>query len=178
MKLLNSLSNKAFQSKEKAGSPQKSIYTIEINRLNGQPLHLKQFEGKYLLIVNVASKCGFTPQYKDLEKLFQENQEKLMVVGVPCNQFGAQEPGSQEEIQNFCERNYGVSFIMTEKIDVKGTKQHELYEWLTQKKFNGKANSTVRWNFQKYLVNTQGNLIDYYYSTTFPLSKKITKHLI
>lgn len=178
MKLLNSLSNKAFQSKEKTGSPQKSIYTIEINRLDGQPLHLKQFEGKYLLIVNVASKCGFTPQYKDLEKLFQENKEKSMVIGVPCNQFGAQEPGSQEEIQNFCERNYGVSFIMTEKVDVKGTKQHELYEWLTQKKFNGKSNSTVRWNFQKYLIGPQGNLIDYYYSTTSPLSKKITKHLI
>lgn len=178
MKLLNSLSNKAFQSKEKKGSPQKSIYAIELNRLDGQPLYLNEFEGKHLLIVNVASKCGFTPQYKDLEKLFQENKEKLMVIGVPCNQFGAQEPGSQEEIQNFCERNYGVSFIMTEKVDVKGTKQHELYEWLTQKKFNGKSNSTVRWNFQKYLINPQGNLIDYYYSTTSPLSKKITKHLI
>ena len=178
MKLLESLSTKAFRPKENEGAPKKSIYSIEINRLDGQALRLNEFEGKYLLFVNVASKCGFTPQYKDLEKLFQEYNEHLMIIGVPCNQFGAQEPGSEEEIQNFCERNYGVSFTMTEKVDVKGTKQHELYQWLTQKRHNGKSNSTVRWNFQKYLIDPQGNLIDYYYSTTSPLSKKIIKHLV
>lgn len=178
MKLLDSLSGKAFKAKQGQGTPLTPLHSIKINQLNGQPLLLNEFEGKYLLIVNVASKCGFTPQYKDLEKLFQEYNGKLMVVGVPCNQFGAQEPGTEEEIQNFCERNYGVSFVITEKVNVKGAKQHKLYQWLTQKRYNGKSNSTVRWNFQKYLIDPQGNLIDYYYSTTSPLSKKITKHLV
>jgi glutathione peroxidase len=172
------LSGKAFRPKEKNDGPADPIYAISINQLNGQPLDILNFKGKYLFIVNVASKCGFTSQYKDLEKLFQKYKERLMVIGVPCNQFGAQEPGSETEIQTFCERNYGVSFIMTEKVDVKGPKQHELYQWLTQKKRNGKSNSTVRWNFQKYLIGPSGSLIDHYYSTTSPLSKKITKNLI
>jgi len=179
VKLLDSLSKKAFPSKEeKPTTSQSSIYDVTINRLDGTPLKLSDFKGKFLFIVNVASKCGFTPQYKDLEKLFQKYKERLMVIGVPCNQFGSQEPGSETEIQTFCERNYGVSFIMTEKTDVKGPKQHELYQWLTQKKHNGKSNSTVRWNFQKYVIDPSGNLIDHYYSTTSPLSKKITKNLI
>jgi len=178
LKLLNSLSEKAFRPKANNDGPTEPIYTIQINQLNGQPLDLLNFKGKYLFIVNVASKCGFTPQYKDLEKLFQKYEERLMVIGVPCNQFGAQEPGSETEIQTFCERNYGISFIMTEKVDVKGPKQHKLYQWLTQKKRNGKSNSNVRWNFQKYLIGPSGNLIDHYYSTTSPLSKKITKNLI
>ena len=101
-----------------------------------------------------------------------------MIVGVPCNQFGAQEPGTATQIQDFCQRNYGVSFRITEKINVKGTKQHELYQWLTKKEMNGKLNSTVRWNFQKYLVSPKGQIIDFFYSTTSPLSKKITKHFL
>ena len=100
-----------------------------------------------------------------------------MVIGVPSNQFGAQEPGSAEEIQSFCELNYGVSFVMTEKVQVKGPNQHLLYQWLTQKALNGKQSSTVRWNFQKYLVGPEGGLIDFYYSTTSPMSKKIIRHL-
>ncbi len=100
-----------------------------------------------------------------------------MIVGIPCNQFGSQEPGSSEEIQSFCERNYGVSFLMTEKVKVKGKAMHPLYQWLTQKSMNGKSNSTVRWNFQKYLVSPDGKLVDYFYSTTGPVSSKITKHL-
>ena len=154
-----------------------SLYDIKINSLQGKHINLKDFESKHILFVNVASKCGFTPQYKDLEKLHQEHQNKLVVIGVPCNQFGGQEPGDANEIQEFCEINYGVSFLITEKVDVKGQNQHPLYSWLTNKDYNDKKSSTVRWNFQKYLVNEKGHLVDYYYSITKPTSSKITKHL-
>lgn len=154
-----------------------SIYDIKINSLQGKPINLKDFEGKHILFVNVASKCGFTPQYKGLEELHQKYKDKLVVIGVPCNQFGSQEPGSSEEIQEFCEVNYGVSFLITEKIDVKGQNQHPLYSWLTNKDFNSKKSSSVKWNFQKYLVDNNGKLIDYYFSITKPTSSKITKHL-
>ena len=153
------------------------IYDIKINSLQGKPINLSSYKGKKVLFVNVASKCGFTPQYKDLQKLYDEYQNKLMVIGVPCNQFGKQEPGSSDEIQEFCEVNYGVSFLITEKVDVKGGNQHPLYEWLTKKSENGKKNSSVKWNFQKYLVDDDGELIDYYFSITKPTSSKITKHL-
>lgn len=125
----------------------------------------------------MASKCGFTPQYKDLEKLHQQYKENLVVVGVPCNQFGSQEPGNANEIEEFCEVNYGVTFLITEKIDVKGANQHPLYTCLTSKDFNGKKSSSVKWNFQKYLVSPEGKLIDYYFSITKPTSSKITKHI-
>ena len=154
-----------------------SIYDIEINTLNGQPLDFKQLKGKKLLVVNVASKCGFTPQYKELQQLQDQYKDKLTIIGVPCNQFGSQEPGSSDDIQQFCELNYGVTFPMTEKIKVKGSHQHPLYQWLTQKAFNGKKNSSVKWNFQKYLVNENGELIDYFFSMTSPLSSKIVNHL-
>jgi glutathione peroxidase len=154
-----------------------SIYDIEIKSLQNNPIQLSDFKGKYILFVNVASKCGFTPQYKDLEELQKMHQDRLVVIGVPCNQFGKQEPGNNEDIQEFCQLNYGVSFLITAKIDVKGTNQHPLYTWLTSRKLNNKKSSTVRWNFQKYLVSPEGKLIDYYFSITKPLSSKITKHL-
>lgn len=154
-----------------------NIYDIKINSLQGKPIHFSDFKNKYLLFVNVASKCGFTPQYEDLEKLHQSYKEKLVVVGVPCNQFGKQEPGNASEIQEFCEMNYGVSFLMTEKIDVKGDNQHQLYAWLTSKSLNGNKSSSVKWNFQKYLVDKNGDLIDYYFSITKPTSSKIINHL-
>ena len=152
-----------------------SIYNIKINDLDGNPINLEKFKGKYLLFVNVASKCGFTKQYADLQELYNLYIDNLMVIGVPCNQFGAQEPGSPDEIQTFCKKNYGVTFLMTEKILVKGNNQHPLYNWLTDKSLNGVKNSTVKWNFQKYIVDKDGNLIDYFYSMTRPLSSKITK---
>ena len=154
-----------------------NIYNTEINSLQNTPILLSDFKGKYILFVNVASKCGFTPQYKDLEELHKTYNDKIVIIGVPCNQFGKQEPGSSSEIETFCEVNYGVSFLITEKIDVKGKNQHPLYTWLTSKKLNNKKSSSVKWNFQKYLVSPEGELVDYYFSITKPLSSKIIKHL-
>ncbi len=154
-----------------------SFYDIQIRDLQGKAIDLSEFKGKHVLFVNVASKCGFTPQYESLEKLSNTYKNNLIVIGVPCNQFGKQEPGNADEIQNFCQVNYGVSFLMTEKIDVKGSEQHPLYEWLTLRSLNGKKSSSVKWNFQKYLIDPEGKLIDYFFSITKPFSSKITKHL-
>ena len=153
------------------------LYDVKINSLQGNPINLSDFKGKKILFVNVASKCGFTPQYKELQKLHDTYKNQLVVIGVPCNQFGSQEPGNANEIQEFCEVNYGVSFLITEKIDVKGSNQHPLYEWLTKKYLNGKQNSSVKWNFQKYLVDEKGEFIDYFYSITKPFNSRITKYL-
>lgn len=154
-----------------------SIYDISINSITGEPIKLTEFKGKKILIVNTASECGFTGQYADLEKLYKTYKDKLVVIGVPCNQFGGQEPGTLTEIQSFCEVNYGVTFLLTEKVDVKGDNQHPLYKWLTNKELNGVKNSSVKWNFQKYLIDENGNYLDYFYSMTKPMSSKITKHV-
>ncbi|MEM9679307.1 MAG: glutathione peroxidase [Bacteroidota bacterium] len=157
--------------------PTASLYDIEINSLQGKPIDLAQFKGKHIVFVNVASKCGFTPQYRELQQLHETYKDKLQVIGIPCNQFGKQEPGNATEIESFCEINYGVTFPITEKVDVKGSQQHPLYKWLTTKAMNGKKSSNVKWNFQKYLVNGKGHLVDFYYSMTKPTSSKITSHL-
>ncbi|MBT8245164.1 MAG: glutathione peroxidase [Winogradskyella sp.] len=153
-----------------------SIYGIAINTLQGHPINLSEFEGRKILFVNVASKCGFTPQYRDLQKL-SDTYDNLVVIGIPCNQFGKQEPGTSEEITEFCKVNYGVSFLITEKVDVKGSQQHPLYSWLTKKSINGKQNSSVKWNFQKYLVDEDGEFLDYFYSITKPTNSRITSYL-
>lgn len=153
------------------------VTSIKINTIQGEKLNFSDFKGKKILFVNVASKCGFTPQYKELQELYSENKDKLVVIGVPCNQFGGQEPGTATEIKKFCSLNYGVTFPITEKVDVKGENQHPLYQFLTKKEINGKKESSVKWNFQKYLVDENGNLIDYWLSDTKPKSEKITKHL-
>ena len=151
---------------------QTSIYDININNISGQSINLSDFKGKYVLFVNVASQCGFTYQYKDLQNL-QDKYKNLVVIGVPCNQFGSQEPGTNDQIQAFCSDNYNITFIMTEKINVKGIDQHMLYKWLTTKDLNGIKNSSVKWNFQKYIIGPSGEFIDYFYSTTKPFSDKI-----
>jgi glutathione peroxidase len=154
-----------------------SVYDIDINLIDNKLLKIKDLKGKYLMFVNVASNCGFTKQYEELQHLYEEYKDNLVIVGSPCNQFGGQEPGQSEEIQQFCDDNYGVTFLLTEKIDVKGNNQHPLYKWLTTKDLNGKKRSNVKWNFQKYLLDRDGNLIDYFYSITKPMSTKITKYL-
>ena len=166
-----------FSNSQNLKDPVKIFYNIQITMLDGRPLDLSTFKGKNILIVNVASECGFTGQYRGLEKLYRTFQDNLMVIGVPCNQFGNQEPGNSIEIQNFCERNYGATFVLTEKIEVKGPNKHALYNWLTSKELNGSRDSGIKWNFQKYLINAKGQLVDVFYSTTKPMSKSITKHL-
>ncbi len=160
-----------------AMSTQPSLYDISINSITGEPINLSDFKGKKILFVNTASECGFTGQYEGLEKIHQTYKDKLVVIGLPCNQFGGQEPGTLTEIQTFCKQNYGVTFLMTEKIDVKGKNQHPLYAWLTKKELNGVKSSSVKWNFQKYLIDENGKYIDFYYSLTKPMSSKITKQL-
>ena len=157
--------------------PTASLYDIKINSLSGEAIDLNDFEGKKILFVNVASECGFTPQYAELQELYDSYQDRLIIIGLPCNQFGGQEPGDAKEIESFCQQNYGVTFLMTEKIDVKGDDQHPLYAWLTEKDLNGVNSSSVKWNFQKYLVDENGAYIDVFFSMTKPTSEKITKYL-
>ena len=154
-----------------------SLYDIPLTDISGAPLDLSQFKGKKILFVNVASKCGFTSQYDGLQELYKTYKDKLVVIGLPCNQFGGQEPGTAKEIESFCRANYGVDFPLSSKIEVKGASQHPLYKWLTSKTQNGVMDSKVRWNFQKYLVDENGQLIDYFYATTKPMSSKIIKLL-
>lgn len=150
-----------------------SIYDIPLKSLNGEDINLADFKGKKILIVNTASKCGYTGQYEGLEELHQQHGDKLVIIGVPCNQFGKQEPGSSEEITAFCKKNYGVSFLMAEKTDVKGDKQHALYAWLTQKSQNGVMDANVSWNFNKFLVDEKGNLVKHYKSGVKPMSEEL-----
>jgi glutathione peroxidase len=155
---------------------QTSIHDLEYTSIEGETVSLKSFAGKYILFVNVASKCGFTPQYEGLETLSEQYKDQLVVIGFPCDQFGGQEPGGSEEIQSFCKLRYGVDFPLSEKVEVKGEKQHDIFKWLTDKSINGKKSSSVKWNFQKYLVDPEGHFVEYYYSVTKPLSTKITKN--
>jgi glutathione peroxidase len=154
-----------------------NLYEISINSLMGEPINLSDFKGKKILFVNVASKCGYTPQYKDLQALSEKYKDQLVVIGVPCNQFGGQEPGEKEEIAAFCEKNYGVSFLMTEKVDVIGDNQHPLYTWLTQKEQNSIEDSSVKWNFQKYLIDENGQYLNLFASGVKPLDKAIISKL-
>ena len=156
---------------------QESIYDLAINDISGNLIDLNEFKGKHILFVNVASECGFTSQYAGLEELHQQYKNDLIVIGLPCNQFGGQEPGAEKEIQQFCTKNFGVSFLMTEKIEVKGKMKHPIYNWLTNKNVNGKSSSSVKWNFQKYIVDGKGDFVNYFFSTTKPMSPKITSLL-
>lgn len=166
-----------FSKSQTIQEPVTSIYDIALTSLAGESVDLSAYKGKKILFVNVASKCGFTGQYKGLQELHETYGDKLVIIGLPCNQFGKQEPGNAKEIQSFCQLNYGVDFLMSEKIKVKGEDQHPLYAWLTSKSKNGSKDSSVKWNFQKYLVDEQGRLIDFFMSTTKPMSTKITKHI-
>jgi glutathione peroxidase len=143
-------------------SPQKTIYDFTITGIDGNEIDLHRFKGKKMLLVNTASECGFTPQYASLQKLHELYKEKLVVIGFPSNNFGAQEPGDEKEILSFCERNYGVTFPLTEKIDVTGANQHPLFKWLTKKELNGWNEKDPNWNFCKYLVDENGVLINFF----------------
>jgi len=140
-----------------------TAHDFQATSLDGKPVPLKEFSGKVMLIVNTASKCGFTPQYEGLEALYQKYRDQgLVVLGFPCNQFGAQEPGSAVEIGSFCEKNYGVSFPMFEKIDVNGDTAHPLYQWLKKSARGFLGSQRIKWNFTKFLLDRQGNPIERY----------------
>jgi glutathione peroxidase len=145
------------------------VYDFEVNRLNGDPAKLSEYRGKALLIVNTASKCGFTSQYSGLEKLYGKFQARgLEILGFPCNQFGKQEPGGAEEIAEFCSVNYGVTFPMFEKIDVNGENAHALYQHLKSEARGLLGSEPIKWNFTKFLVNREGEVVGRYGSTTKP----------
>ena len=153
----------------------KTLFDFEINTINGGELKLSKFKGKTLLLVNVASKCGFTKQYTDLQNLYELYKDRgLIVLGIPSNQFGGQEPASESEIKNFCETNFNITFPMTSKYNVKGENSHPIYLWA--KETYGKS-AIPKWNFHKILINKQGKVEDTFVSFTNPMSKKIIKKI-
>lgn len=154
-------------------SGENSIYDFTLKTIDGKDLSLSQFKGKKMLIVNTASECGFTPQYKNLELLHERYKDKLVLIGFPANNFGGQEPGNNGEIKAFCTKNYGVTFQMMEKISVKGNDMHPLYKWLSNKNENGSCSDAPNWNFCKYLIDENGKIIKFFPSKVDPLSKEI-----
>ena len=150
----------------------KSIYEYSVKDINGQDIVLNQYKGKVLLIVNVASKCGFTPQYKGLEEIFEAYKGEVVVLGFPCNQFGQQEPGNAEEIKNFCSLSYDVKFPLFQKIDVNGPETHPLYEFLKEAKPGILGTEGIKWNFTKFLVNRNGEVVKRYAPNDKPESIK------
>lgn len=154
-----------------------SFHEFEIEGLIEGKINMADYQGKYILCVNVASRCGYTRQYEPLQQLYDQYQDKLVIVGFPCNQFMGQEPGSPEDIASFCKKNYGVTFPMTQKIDVKGKDQHPIYAWLTQKSLNQVSDAKVSWNFNKFLISPEGKWVAHFPSGTNPLSDEIVQHL-
>ncbi len=155
-----------------------SIHTLSANDINGQEVNLSDYQGKVLLVVNTASECGFTPQYEQLQMLYQRYESLgFEILGFPSNQFGGQEPGTNQEIAQFCSANYGVTFPMFSKIDVKGANQHPVYAFLTQKSQNGVMDSDVSWNFQKYLIDRDGKLVEVFASNVDPYSEEFIEKL-
>ncbi|MEE2632475.1 MAG: glutathione peroxidase [Candidatus Neomarinimicrobiota bacterium] len=158
-------------------APKKSFYELEAISIDGEKISFDQYKNKKILIVNVASKCGYTYQYEGLQKLQDIHQDKVIVLGFPANDFFNQESGSNEEIEEFCEINFGITFRMFEKTTTKGRKQSPVYQWLTNKDFNGWNTQRPTWNFCKYLVNEQGELVGFFDSKVKPLSEEITSLL-
>ena len=155
-----------------------SFYDFKVTGLDGKEIDFSQFKGKKVLVVNTASKCGYTPQYADLQKLYEKYQGKLVIIGFPANNFGEQEPGSNEEIGAFCKKNYGVSFLMAEKVSVTGSDIHPLFKYLTDEAHKlGVQDPVVKWNFTKFLVDENGKLVKVFPSKVNPLSDEVTVHL-
>ncbi len=152
----------------------KTLHDYQSQTLGGENYDFSQLKGKRVLVVNTASECGYTSQYSQLQELYETyGGENFQIIGFPSNDFGGQEPGSNDEIAQFCQQNYGVSFPMMAKTPVKGSGQHPLYKWLTSKNMNGKEDVEVQWNFNKFLVNENGEWMAYYPSGTSPLDEKI-----
>jgi glutathione peroxidase len=154
-----------------------NIYGFKVEGLNGETIDFSSFKGKKILIVNTASKCGYTPQYTELEALHQKYKDKLVVIGFPANNFGQQEPGTNTQIGEFCKKNYGVSFIVAAKISVKGDDIAPIYKWLCNKSENGVLDAEVTWNFNKFLISENGTLITKFESKVKPMSEELTSKL-
>lgn len=149
-----------------------SIYDFKAKKMNGQEVSMEEYKGKVVVIVNTASKCGFTPQFKDLEEIYKEYKEQgLEILGFPCNQFKDQDPANNEEINNFCQLNYGVTFTMFEKIDVNGEEAHPLYKFL-QNETKGILGGKIKWNFAKFLISREGEVVERYAPATAPFKMK------
>ncbi len=155
----------------------KSIHQFKVASLDGDTIDFSTFKGKKILVVNTASECGYTPQYKDLQALYEKYKNKLVIVGFPANNFGGQEPGSNSEIKSFCQKNYGVDFLMAAKISVKGDDTAPIYQWLTHKDQNGILDAEIKWNFNKFLLDENGHMIQYFPSKVNPMSEEITNKL-
>jgi len=151
------------------------FYEFTLNDIDGKPVNFSQYKGKKLLIVNVASKCGYTPQYAELQELYEAYKDDLTILAFPANNFGGQEPGTNEDIKTFCTENYGVSFPIFEKISVKGVDKHPLYRWLSDKNLNGWNSTEPSWNFCKYFIDEKGDLVKFFPSSVKPMDEEIIK---
>lgn len=157
------------------GSP--SIHSFKVKSIEGGTIDFSRFKGKKILVVNTASKCGYTPQYEALEKVYEQYKDKLVIVGFPANNFGGQEPGSDGEIQEFCKARFGVTFPLASKVSVKGDDTAPIYQWLTHKNQNGVLDAEIKWNFNKFLLDENGKMIAYFESKVKPDSEEILKYL-
>jgi glutathione peroxidase len=154
-----------------------SIYDFKVESLDGGTINFADFKDKKILIVNTASECGYTPQYKDLQALYEKFKDRLVIVGFPANNFGGQEPGTATEIKAFCEKNYGVTFPMAAKVSVKGDDMAPIYKWLTSKSSNGVLDAQIGWNFNKFLIDEKGHLLQYFPSKVKPMDEEIVSKL-
>lgn len=158
--------------------PMKTLYDFKVTSIDGEEIDLSQYKGKKVLLVNVASNCGYTSQYEDLQALYDQYKDKITILGFPANNFGGQEPGTNDEIAEFCKKNFGVSFPMFEKISVKGEDKHPLYQWLSDKEQNGWNDQEPSWNFCKYLINEKGELVKFFPSKVNPFDDEILNEVV
>ncbi|MCA6441168.1 MAG: glutathione peroxidase [Sediminibacterium sp.] len=154
-----------------------TIHSFKVKAIDGKTIDFASFKGKKILVVNTASKCGYTPQYEALQKVYNQYKDKLVIVGFPANNFGGQEPGADGEIQEFCKKNYGVTFPLASKVSVKGDDMAPIYKWLTSKAENGVLDADIKWNFGKFLLDENGKLLAYFPSKTTPDSEDILKYV-
>jgi glutathione peroxidase len=155
----------------------KNIYKFKVKAIDGTTINFKDYKGKKIMIVNTASKCGNTPQYEELEKLYKEYKDKLVIVGFPANNFGGQEPGTNEEIGEFCKKNYGVTFPMAEKVSVKGGDVAPIFQYLIAEAKKKGIEDPIKWNFTKFLLDEKGNLLTVIHHKTKPMSEEVLKYI-
>lgn len=178
--IILSISSSLFNNSLIAGGPskmKKSFYDLSISDINGNKIDLNSLKGKKIMLVNVASRCGYTSQYADLQELYKNYKNKLEIIGIPCNDFGGQEPGTPDEIKSFCKLNYGVTFPLSEKQKIKSNPVSGLYKWLSDPDLNGWNSSLPSWNFCKYIIDEEGNLIQFFNSGVDPNGKEILELL-